>query len=183
MTRTPRRRPRPTSGAARLTLAILLALAGGGCAFDRDWKRLAAAVPSDQAVGVGVGAAEAAVPDPLAGRWEGTWTSETTNHSGKLRAIVTPAGDDAYRARFDATYFGLMRFGYAMTLTATPPEDGGGGGGGDAGSVTRFTGEENLGWLAGGVYRYDGTTDGHTFDCAYESKHDRGRFQMTRPTR
>ena len=49
------------------------------------------------------------------------------------------------------------------------------------GDVIRFNGQENLGWLAGGVYRYDGTTDGQAFDCTYQSKHDHGRFQMTRP--
>ena len=144
---------------AVLLLGALLPLAGG-CAFDRQWNRMAAQAQPEDAGG-------------LAGRWVGTWHSERSNHKGGLRAIVTPVNEITYRARFDATYLGVLRFGYSMNLTARPDDLGGG--------TTRFTGEENLGWLAGGLYRYEGVADGQTFDCAYRSKNDHGRFQMTRP--
>ena len=147
--------PRPTALAATALLLGGLLSISGGCSFDRKWNRLAAAP------------AEA---NYLSGRWAGTWKSERNNHSGKLRAIITPVDDVTYRADFDARYMGILRFGYSMNLAARRDGD-----------VIRFQGEENLGWLAGGVYRYDGTTDGQAFDCTYESKHDHGRFEMTRP--
>lgn len=153
----------PTRLVALLWVAALLPLASG-CAFDRNWKRLATATAA------AAQPAHATEGDPLAGRWEGTWRSEANNHSGKLRAIVTPVDATTYRADFDATYLGILRFGYSMSLAAQP-----------AGHLTRFQGAENLGWLAGGLYRYDGTTDGRSFDCAYQSKADHGRFTMTRP--
>lgn len=109
--------------------------------------------------------------DGLAGRWVGTWNSERSNHKGTLRAIITPVDKTTYRAHFDATYLGLLRFGYSMNLSAQPD---------DAGHI-RFMGEEDIGALAGGLYRYEGTTDGRTFESAYQSKNDQGRFHMTRP--
>ena len=147
-----------------MTGALLLPLAGG-CAFDRKWKRF------------GEQPAEVAQVNDLAGRWTGTWKSERTNHSGKLRAIITPVDDVTYRADFDATYMGILRFGYSMNLAAQPADGTTSAG---AGAI-RFTGQENLGWLAGGLYRYEGTADGRSFDCAYQSKNDHGRFRMSRP--
>lgn len=181
MTRTPRGRARHLVlvSLGALLLPLLLA-AASGCAFDRKWKHLSAAAAERADL------ADASRADPLAGRWVGTWHSERNNHRGKLRAILTPArpgaavaaadaadaAPAAYRADFDATYLGLLRFGYSMTLAARREGD-----------VIHFHGEENLGRLAGGVYRYEGTADGRTFDCTYRSKSDHGKFQMTRPAR
>lgn len=163
---------------ARAAVVVLLLLAAqlplaGGCAFDREWKRLAAAERGEAAPSASAFPAPAdARADKLAGRWEGTWRSERSNHSGKLRAIVTPIDAQTYRADFDATYMGLMRFGYSMKLAAQSEAD-----------QTRFQGAENLGWLAGGLYRYDGAADGHAFNCTYRSRNDHGTFRMTRPPR
>ena len=44
-----------------------------------------------------------------------------------------------------------------------------------------FSGEADLGYLAGGVYHYDGHADGTNFFSNYSSKYDHGTFQMTRP--
>lgn len=143
-----------------LLTAALLPLAGG-CAFDRKWNRMGSEPSAKADTG-------------LAGRWVGTWTSERSNHKGKLRAIITPVNEITYRADFNATYLGILRFGYSMNLTARPEE-------GSAGA-TRFTGQENLGWIAGGLYQYEGVTDGQTFECTYQAKSDHGRFRMTRPT-
>src|SRR5687768_12433952 len=93
---------------ATFLVTALLPLAGG-CAFDRKWNRMASETSADG-------------QDPLAGRWVGTWESERSNHKGKLRAIVTPVNEITYRARFNATYMGILRFGYSMNLTARPDE-------------------------------------------------------------
>jgi hypothetical protein len=177
MTRPP---PRPVPPAVVALVAALLAgAAAGGCAFDRNWKRLRAAdraAAAAASTGTTAPSPDRAAADRLAGRWEGTWKSERNNHSGKLRAIITPLDDTSYRAAYDATYLGLLRFGYSMKLTVQPNEAGSS----DA-SAVRFQGSEDLGWLAGGVYRYDGAADGQSFESTYQSKYDHGRFRMTRP--
>ena len=158
-----------------LSIALLL-LASGGCAFDRKWRdlsrqqRLHAVAPA--------AATTAPASDPLAGRWEGKWVSDASGHAGKLRAIVTPlpnadaaGGAPTYRVDYDAMFLAVLRFGYGMTLTAAP----------QPGGATRFEGRDDLGPLAGGVYRYTGSADGRTFTATYTSPADHGRFEMTRP--
>ena len=115
---------------------------------------------------------QAADADPLAGRWEGRWVSERNGHAGKLRAIVKPIDATAYRVDYDAMYMGVLRFGYGMKLRAAPHDES---------RKVAFEGEENLGALAGGVYRYKGVADGQTFTATYASRYDHGRFEMTRP--
>jgi hypothetical protein len=50
-----------------------------------------------------------------------------------------------------------------------------------------FSGDNNLGWLAGGNYHYEGSADvtgdrqTDLFTCTYKSSADHGRFNMTRP--
>ena len=142
-----------------LLIALALALlAGGGCAsaFQRDWKRAATA---PEAPG-----------DHLAGRWKGSWRSDKSGHSGGLRCIATRTGEDAYRARFDATYAAVFRFGYTMEMTADVRED-----------VTYVAGEADLGKTYGGVYEYEGEADGRTFRLNYRTKKDYGHFTLKRP--
>lgn len=47
-------------------------------------------------------------------------------------------------------------------------------------AVATFTGEANLGKLAGGVYKYAGAITGTNFQSTYESAYDQGQFRMTR---
>lgn len=78
-----------------------------------------------------------------------------------------------YSARFHAKYRkGILRFtfGYTVPLTVREKED-----------AFQFEGESNLGWYAGGIYRYEGTVTGTNFFATYDSKYDRGIFRMTRP--
>ena len=138
-----------------VTAAVAVA---GGCssAFQREWKQTAvAAEPAD---------------DHLWGRWKGSWKSDKSGHSGGLRCVVTRTGDDSYRARFNATYALLFRFGYTMHMTADVRED-----------VTYVAGEANLGKNVGGVYEYEGQSDGKTFRVNYRTKKDYGHFTLKRP--
>ena len=164
--RMPRSRLSRSGYASLLPLVLLLAAPMlGGCAFDRNWRRMvreqAAAAPS------------AETGDALAGRWEGKWVSEKSGHTGSLRAIITPVDETRYHVDFDAMFFAVLRAGYAVDLSATQ----------DAKGVTSFRGEKDLGGLAGGVYRYAGTADGQSFNATYESGADNGRFEMKRPKR
>lgn len=138
-------------------LPLVALVCAGGCAsrFQREWKRTAVAEAAD---------------DHLTGRWKGTWKSDKSGHSGGLRCIATRTAPDAYRARFDATYMGLFKFGYTMNMTADARED-----------VTYVAGEEDLGKSVGGVYEYEGQSDGKTFRLNYRTKKDFGHFTLKRP--
>jgi hypothetical protein len=128
---------------------------GSGCAsFNRAW-RAAGRQPVRE--------------HSMEGRWEGRWVSEVNGHNGRLLCLMTSWGDGQYAARFRATYLGVLRFSYTVTLAAEQRE-----------GVWHFTGEENLGKLAGGVYRYAGQAAPTEFHATYHSKYDHGVFQMRR---
>lgn len=151
--------PKTRSGPAGMTLiAVLIGGLLAGCSsFNRDWK----------AAGAGGSA-----PDPLAGRWEGTWRSDVNAHTGALRCLITPATNGTYTARFQAKYRKLVQltFSYAVSLVVTNRDDG-----------HHFEGEADLGWLAGGRYTYRGRATVNRFHSTYACPHDHGIFEMTRP--
>ena len=111
--------------------------------------------------------------EDLAGRWEGTWRSDRNGHNDQLRAVIETGSNGVYSTRFHAKYkIGIFRFsfGYAVPLQVEGTND-----------TYRFQGESDLGWLAGGVYRYEGTATGTNFSSTYRSKYDHGKFEMRRP--
>jgi hypothetical protein len=153
-------------------LACAVVVAAGGCSFDRRWRQLShEALAKADAVAAGASPRTSAA-DPLAGRWDGKWVSEQDGHSGRLRAIVDRVDGDTYHIEYDGWFFGILRFTHGMNVTATRDADG---------KSVHFQGQEDLGGMAGGVYRYDGTADGHTFKSTYQSSADHGRFEMHRP--
>jgi hypothetical protein len=142
---------------SRLVIFSGLALMCGCSTFDKDWK---VAVDSWQPAG----------HTDITGPWQGTWQSEANTHSGGLRCLITRSGENAYHARFAATYWKIFHFGYEMDLAADPHLD-----------QVHFDGSADLGWLAGGAYRYDGHSNSTDFYCTYHSQHDHGNFTMKRP--
>ena len=126
-----------------------------GCTFNHDWNKAAAQPPP---------------PDSMLGRWQGVWVSDVSHHTDKLRCVVTKKDDGSYRARFHAKYHHVLSFGYTVPLKVEPTTNG-----------FHFSGEANLGWLAGGVYHYDGHADATNFFSTYSCKYDHGTFQMGRP--
>jgi hypothetical protein len=139
-----------------ILVGTALILVAGCSSFRRQWR--------------------SQVPDPvppveMTGRWEGIWRSDVNGHSGRLRGIIEQSGQDTYQARFRATFWKIFRYGYTVDLTAEPERDG----------DLRFRGEANLGWWAGGVFRYEGKANATTFKARYEAKRDSGIFEMGRP--
>jgi hypothetical protein len=173
------RRHEARANGRRAANGSLLALCGlallSGCSgFEKRWQAAAAAQG---------GAVEI---NDITGRWQGTWVSDATGHSGGLRCIITRggadgaagadaagAGDagDAYRAEFKASYLKFLTFGYDMRLAIERRDE----------TYTHFRGEADLGWLAGGRYEYEGRASGEEFHCVYRAEKDYGHFRMHRP--
>jgi hypothetical protein len=124
------------------------------CSFKKEWKEA-------QRCGIAT--------DNLAGLWEGTWESEKNGHHGSLKAIIRKCDDGHYRARYYATFAVLIPYSYDTTHSAVPGECG-----------THFCGEEDLGCLAGGLYRTNGHANGRTFVARYKADKDYGVFRMCR---
>ena len=146
-----------------LLLLVIAALTFTGCsAFNYEWR---------QAVN------KPAVTNDINGRWEGRWVSKASGHQDKMRALISKADTNHYDVKFHAAYqsetfkFITVHFGYTVRMEAMA---------GTNGSVA-FRGSENLGPLAGGVYTYEGYADPTNFCSAYDSKYDRGTFEMKRP--
>ena len=141
-----------------LSVLPLLALLLCGCSqFERDWRSPALLKPP-------------ANGDPFVGRWKGYWKSLPSGHSGGLRCIVTPVDDDTRRAQFKASWALLLKFGYTAEMHVRRE-----------GGVEHFTGQADLGKMAGGVYHYDGHANGTELYCEYRTGADHGYFKMTRP--
>lgn len=139
-----------------LLAVVLFALCVCGCStFNRDWRNAAQ---------------QPAPPNSIEGRWEGAWTSDVNGHTGKLRCLLSHESDSLYRAWFRATYWKVFRFGYAVTLEVQERQ-----------GTWLFSGEENLGKMAGGVYHYEGRATPTNFHLTYRSKYDHGVFEMRRP--
>ena len=137
---------------ACLALGLVFA---SGCSFHRAWTR-AAATPAPVA--------------DITGRWEGTWVSDVNQHHGRLRCVLSRDAAGAYQARFHATFLRVLSASYSVPLLVTSSDGG-----------FKLQGEQDLGWLAGGVFNYDGTANPTNFFCTYRSQSDHGTFQMTRP--
>ena len=146
--------------AARIVLTLFIGMCGTlavGCSsFNREWAGAAKASPS--ATG-------------MIGRWEGRWSSEANQHAGRLRCLVTPAGNGNFIARFHAKYGKIFSFGYSVALAVQ-----------ETNSEFQFQGDANLGWYAGGNYHYEGRVVGTNFFATYRCKADHGTFQMARPS-
>lgn len=150
-TQSPARWNRHLSGCACIALLLL-----GGCSsFNSEWRR-AGRQPAPQ--------------DSIAGRWEGRWVSDVNAHTGLLRCIITGETNGVCQARFRATYRKILSFSYTVELQVD-----------QRGDVWIFSGEEDLGAMAGGIYRYQVTANATNFHSTYDSKYDRGLFEMRRP--
>ena len=134
-----------------------------GCSsFNREWREAEARPVQAQGI---------------TGLWEGRWKSEANGHHDKLRAIVTVADTNLYNVKFDAafkhwlTLFITIHADYTVRMEAGPSTNG----------TVAFHGSENLGFLAGGLYTYEGRADATHFFSTYKSKYDWGTFEMKRP--
>jgi hypothetical protein len=141
---------------------IPLVLVLTGCSsFNREWRQAATQPPTTTGI---------------TGRWEGRWKSEANGHNDKLRAIITAVDTNHYDVKFHAAYknwstlYLTVHFGYTVRMETMPGQEG-----------LKFRGSEDLGFLAGGVYTYEGRADATNYFSTYKSKYDWGTFEMKRP--
>ena len=147
---------------AKKAVFVLLATVGlvglTGCSsFHKEWK---AAMKGP------------APTNSINGPWIGDWKSDANGHHGSLKCVVTKTSDTTYRAHYRAHFWKILWYSYAATLN-----------GNEKNGVVVLQGEADLGNLAGGVYKYEGTATPIEFRSSYSSKYDHGNYQMTRPGR
>lgn len=143
--------------ASACTFALLgLVFVLTGCStFDRDYE-----AALDQSVAA----------DSPEGPWKGRWVSNKNGHKGELRCIVEKGIEETYTARFKARFWKC--FTYTSTAELQMAEGDG---------ERTFSGDAQLGWLAGGQYDYEGRVNQKFFFSEYENKWDYGTFYMERP--
>ncbi len=99
--------------------------------------------------------------------WLGEWRSDVNRHHGALRCLLKTVAANEFRAYVRARYGKIMRVCYTVDLRFEKVAE-----------QIQLVGEADLGELAGGIYRYEGTLTAATFECRYECKYDRGAFSL-----
>jgi len=138
-------------------LLLVVIVTGTGCAsqYKRAWRAYVDKTPEDM----------------FSGRWEGEWISKHNGHRGRLRAMIDHLDGNEYNARFHATYAKVLQFTHGNVFTVRPD-----------GPAVIFNGQNDLGKLAGGMYRYSGKVDADDFVAVYRADVDHGVFTMKRVT-
>lgn len=104
-----------------------------------------------------------------AGSWHGSWSSNSTGHRGTLRAHISPGVNGQYDARFSGRFAKVIPFFYRVKLTAI-----------DSGpSSQTLVANKRLGPLLGS-FHMTATISVGQFNASYQSRRDRGQFQLTR---
>ena len=111
-------------------------------------------------------------PQPgVAGAWEGTWKSHVNGHHGRLRAVVSAPKNDTgdHDFHYHATWARILSGGFRAEHRVTPLRGG-----------SSFKGSHQMPDWAGGLYTYEGTVKGDSFEACYECAKDKGVFSMRR---
>lgn len=141
-----------------LIMLVAAAVFAAGCSsFDRAWEK------AGDVDFMGV-----------EGRWIGSWHSDYNQHNGPLRCLITikDGENDVYHTRFHAKYkLGFLTINYPYDMDMTIKQDKG---------MFDFHGEADLGWLAGGVYKYDGNGTVDNIKMNYRANIDFGTFKLER---
>lgn len=139
----------------RLALVLFLTafLPSCGSEFRSAWKK-------------------APVTSGAEGRWDGTWHSAATGHTGTLRCVISEPVNQkgGHEFFYRATWKKILSGSYKAVHAVQKQKDG----------TYTFKGEHKMPDWAGGLYHYQGTIKGDTFNACYESAMDRGTYTMKR---
>ena len=128
-------------------------------------------------ISVGENAAAGQTPVPaavsaeacLAGRWRGTWHSDSTDHKGPMQASFECAGPGRWRVVFRGRFCALIPFQYSAVLSEQRNADG---------TVT-LSGSRNLGPLFG-TFHFRGTVSYGQLNARWWSKKESGSFVLAK---
>lgn len=135
--------------------AVLLATLGPSCTgWPRGWSQ----------------AKKTTATDGVSGAWEGTWRSNPTGHSGKLRCAVFPKSPGVWEYRYRATWARVLCAGFTVDCAVTRQRDG----------TLKVKGERDLGPVFGGVFAHQGTVTKDKLDASYQAKIDEGTLTLRR---
>jgi hypothetical protein len=115
---------------------------------------------------LGQGIAEAQSP---AGVWKGRWQSQSTGHSGPMRATIRQTGPGQYEARWVGRFAAVIPFVYRSQLTEVASPDG---------QLTLYS-RKQLGPLMGS-YEMTSSFLGSSMDSQFQTRQDRGTVRMRR---
>lgn len=105
----------------------------------------------------------------ITGCWDcGSWKSFCNSHHGKLRARIEKCGCK-YECHFSGTFFKIIAFRYTVDLETTGVGDG----------IVYFRASKNIPFF-GGTFSCCGWATNCKFHATYQSKKDRGTFDMSR---
>ncbi len=111
--------------------------------------------------------ASSCAADEPTGRWKGRWSSDSTGHSGPMRARVTATDRGTYKAIFAGRFAGIIPFVYRAELVPTQTWDGVG-----------YTTLKRLPLL--GSYRMQTAIDGNLFNANWSAVGDTGQVRLLR---
>lgn len=115
-------------------------------------------------------ASAASAGDPIeGGGWRGSWQSDTSGHSGPMRATVRKLSATEYRVWFAGRFAGVVPFAYPARLSVTGATPEG----------VMLAGSQNLG-PGLGQFRTTAVASPTLLDARFTAKRDRGRFVLTR---
>ncbi|MEM0969723.1 MAG: hypothetical protein AAGJ31_10260 [Verrucomicrobiota bacterium] len=126
--------------------------------FRKEWK---AASPTETGM---------IAPSGPVGKWEGTWESDRNGHSGLLRCVITPQGEDRYQFRYYAEWGPGLRGSFLIDCEAKL----------EAG-VYGISGAKKL--PIGGTYSHTGTLSGDRFEATFTKEgkgKNLGTFELQR---
>lgn len=103
------------------------------------------------------------------GVWRGRWNSQSTGHSGPVRARIVAQPDGSYSARFSGRFAVVIPFTYRADLHPVDLPYG----------STWLVSEKKLGPVLGS-YRMQAIQTGDQFSADFHAGRDSGRFEMQR---
>ena len=104
--------------------------------------------------------------DQMTGQWRGRWVSQKTGHKGPLNARFYPLSSTQYRAVYTGRFAKVIPFRYGMNMQVQSR---------DANTIY-FAGSRSLGIF--GKFEYQAHATNCQFVATYQSRRDRGRFEM-----
>ena len=110
-----------------------------------------------------------AIAQNPSGVYRGEWRSGSTGHRGPMRAVVQPAADGNYQARFSGRFALVIPFTYKVMLQPSV----------DAYGNTYLSAEKPLGPILGS-YRMTAQADQNGLSGNFQAAGDNGSIRMIR---